>query len=267
MPIRLDELQRRVVVSLYGEAADLEGEIRADGGISAADRLAIYRGNLHATFAKALELGFPVLAALCGAEFFTVLAREFQRAHPSVSGDLQHVGAPLPQYLRQRYAGSEYAYFADVAALEWAREESARAAEAAPPDLQALGAIAADAAPGLRLPLQPGVRLVASRWPVFTIWQAHQGPGEVQPVNLDAGAEHVLAWRARGVQQLECLPPAEHRLLEALQDGATLGDAFDAALATDPAFDIAAALQRCAARGILAGAQAAIGSGVGRAIA
>lgn len=265
--MRLDELQRRFVASLYGEPADIEGAIRADGGISVADRLAIYRGNLHATFARALELEYPVLAALCGAEFFAVLAREFQQAHPSVSGDLQQVGAPLPQYLRQRFAGGEHAYFADVAALEWAREESARAAAAAAPDLQALGAVTADAAPALRLPLQPGVRLIASRWPVYTIWQAHQGPGEVRSVDLGAGAEQVLVWRARGAQQLECLPPAEFRLLEALRGGASLGEAFDLALATDPAFDIAAALQRCATRGILAGVQAAIGNGEGRAIA
>lgn len=251
--MRWDELQRRFVASLYGEPADLAGVIRAGGGISAADRLAIYRGNLHATFATALGLEYPVLAALCGAEFFALLAREFQHAHPSVSGDLQQVGAPLPQYLRQRFAGSEHAYFADVAALEWAREESARAATAAPLDLQALGAITADAAPALRLSLQPSVRLIASRWPVYTIWQAHQGPGEVRSVDLDAGAEHVLAWRARGAQQLECLPPAEFRLLEALQGGASLGEAYDIALATDPAFDIAAALQRSAARGVLSG--------------
>lgn len=254
--MRWDELQRRFVASLYGEQADLDGAIRGDGGISAADRLGIYRNNLHAAFGKALELGFPVIAALCGAEFFAVLAREFQQAQPSVSGDLHPIGAPLPQYLRRRFAGSEYAYFADVAALEWAREESARAADAAPLDLQALGAITAEAAPALRFSIHPSVRLVASRWPVLTIWQAHQEPGEVASVDLGSGAEHVLVWRARGAQQLECLPPAEFRLLEALQDGATLGDAFDAALAADARFDIAAALRRCASRGVLAGVMA-----------
>jgi len=248
-----DDLQRRFVASLYGEAADLDGAIRGAGGISATECLAIYRGNVHAAFAKALELGFPVLAALCGPAFFTVLAREFQQAHPSASGDLHLIGGPLPHYLRQRYAGSEFAYFADVAALEWAREESARAADAAPLDLQALAAIGADAAPALRLAIHPAARLVASRWPVFTIWQAHQAPGEVAHVDLDAGAEYVLVCRARGAQRIECLPAADFRLLEALQGGVPLGDAYDAALATDPDFDIAQALRQCAARGVLAG--------------
>ena len=263
-----DELQRRFVASLYGEPADLDGAIRDDGGIGAADRLAIYRGNLHATFANALRLGFPVIAALCGPEFFAVLAREFQRAHPSASGDLHAIGAPLPQYLRERFADSEYAYFADVAALEWAREEAARAADAPPLDLQALGALAGDEAAALRLTLHPAVRLVASRWPVFTVWQAHQGPGEVARVDLGSGAQQVIVWRARGgTTRLECVAAAELRLLAALQDGASLGDAFDAALGIDPDFDVAAALERCARRGILAGGQAASGSGAGRAIA
>jgi len=262
----LDELQRRFVASLYGEPADLDAAIRSEDGISAADRLAIYRGNLHATFANALRLGFPVIAALCGPAFFAVLAREFQQAHPSASGDLHAIGAPLPQYLRERFADSEYAYFADVAALEWAREEAARAADAPPLDLQVLGAIAGDEAAALRFTLHPAVRLVASRWPVFALWQAHQGPGEVAGVDLGSGPQQVIVWRLRGRQQLECVAAAEWRLLAALQDGATLGDAFDAALGIDPDFDVAAALERCARRGILAG-QAASGSGAGRAIA
>lgn len=246
--MRLTELQQRFVASLYGEPVDLQDVVRSEGGISIEDRVAIYRNNLHAGFEKALALEFPVIAALCGPEFFSTLARDFQHAHPSVSGDLHHIGGPLPQYLRQRFGGGNYAYFADVAALEWAREESARAADAPLLALAALGIVTPEAAPALRFAVHPAVRLVASCWPVLSIWKAHQVAGEVQGVDLEAGPEQVLVRRGVTGPALEQITAADFALLTALHRGGTLGEAFDAALDVDPVFDVAAALQRCVTR-------------------
>lgn len=250
--MRLAELQQCFVASLYGEPVGLQDVVRSEGGISIADRVAIYRNNLHVGFGKALALEFPVIAALCGPEFFTVLAREFQHAHPSVSGDLHHIGGPFPEYLRRRFRDSDYAYFADVAALEWAREESARAADAAPFDLSALGTLSPDAASELRFPIHPSVRLVDSRWPVLAIWVVHQGPGEVHGVDPGSGPERVLVRRSATGLVLERISAANLALLATLQRGDTLGAAFDAALAVDPAFDVSAALQRFVAYGLFA---------------
>ncbi len=118
--MKLADLQRRFVASLYGEPAGIEAAIRGAGGIDARGRIAIYRHNLEAGFAKALALEFPVIAALCGAEYFALLAREFQRAHPSTSGDLHDIGGPFPRYLRQRFGAGDHAYLGVVAALYWA---------------------------------------------------------------------------------------------------------------------------------------------------
>lgn len=266
--MRLADLQRRFVASLYGEPVDLQDVVRSEGGIGIEDRVAIYRNNLHAGFEKALALEFPVIAALCGPEFFSALARDFQHAHPSVSGDLHHIGGPLPQYLRQRFGDSDYAYFADVAALEWAREESTRAADAPLLDLAALGIVTPEETPALRFAVHPAVRLVASCWPVLSIWEAHQVDGDVRGVDLGAGAEQVLVRRGANGTALERIATADCTLLVALQRGDTLGEAFDAALDVDPAFDVAAALQRCVTRGLLTTVlQAAIGNGAGRAMA
>jgi len=166
--------------------------------------------------------------------------------------DLHHIGGPLPHYLRQRYAGSEFAYFADVAALEWAREESARAADAAPLDLRGLSAVADDAAASVRFALHPGVRLVASRWPVLAIWEAHQDPGGVRGVDLGAGPEQVLLRRAASGLVLERISAAEFDLLTTLGRGEPLGAAFDAAIAADSTFDVGAALRRFVAGNVFA---------------
>ena len=108
--------------------------------------------------------------ALCGEAFFTRLAREFQQAHPSACGDLHYVGEPFPPYLRQRFDGGDHAYFADVAALEWAREQAARAADAPPLDLAKLGAHTAADAAGSRIRVHPAVRLTAPLVFVVAAW-------------------------------------------------------------------------------------------------
>lgn len=250
MPIPLADLQRRFVASLYGEPADLQDTIRGEGGIAVADRIAIYRHNLQAGFEKTLALEFPVIAALCGEAFLAVLACEFQQAHPSVSGDLHHVGAPFPAYLRERFRGSEHAYFADVAALEWAREESARAADVAPLDLHSLGGLDEKDPAGMHFLVHPAMRLVESNWPVLSIWEAHQGQGEIPGVDLRAGPEQVLVRRVPSGPALERISATDLVMLATLQRGGTLGEAFDVAVARDPDYDIGAALRRFVAGGV-----------------
>src|ERR1700704_1590626 len=99
-----------------GDAAGVAAQIEANG-LEPAERLDIYRNNLHEGFTKALAIGFPVIERLVGVDYFRQLALDFLRAHPSRAGNLHHIGAPFPRFLRERFADTEYTYFADVAAL------------------------------------------------------------------------------------------------------------------------------------------------------
>ena len=57
--LALRELQTRFAEALFdGADAAVQGEIVADG-VSAAERIDIYRNNLHEGFSKALAIGFP----------------------------------------------------------------------------------------------------------------------------------------------------------------------------------------------------------------
>ena len=130
--LALRELQTRFTDALFdGADAAVQGEIVADG-VSVAERIDIYRNNLREGFSKALAIGFPVIEKLVGAEYFRQLALDFLGAHPSRAGNLHHIGAPFPAFLRERFAETEYAYLTDVAALEWACEEALVAPDAAP---------------------------------------------------------------------------------------------------------------------------------------
>jgi hypothetical protein len=259
-PTALPELQSRVMRSLLGpEDAACLGLLRRDGRPpGAGQRLQVYRNNLFESLTAALQAVYPVLERLVGAGFFRRLAREYIGVHPSRSGNLHDFGAHLADFLAEDEPAAALPYLSDVAALEWARHEVYHAADAAPPELARLAEVPPEAQPRLRLLWQPALRLVASRFPVLDIWRANQdGADESEVVSLDAGGVDLLVARDDAGDfaiEFQPLAPAHYRWLEAsLLRSATLAEATQAALALDPAFDLAGVLREHVARGHVRG--------------
>jgi hypothetical protein len=251
----LRELQTRFSAALFeGADAAVQEQIVA-AGISAAERIDIYRNNLREGFIKALAIGFPVIEKLVGEEYFRQLALDFLSAHPSRAGNLHHIGAPFPAFLRTRFAETEYAYLADVAALEWACEEALIAPDAAAISAENLREIDPAHYEDLRFDLHPACALVQSPYPIVHIWRANQpDAASDDPINLAEGGDNVLVARvARGGIELHQLPAAEFAVLQAFASGRTLGEALEAAQGADPAFDLGAALRRFLSLNILVG--------------
>lgn len=244
--LALRDLQMCFTAALLDGAGDrVHRSIVADG-LPADERLGIYQNNVREGFIKALALGFPVIERLVGTDYFRQLASEFQRKWPSRSGDLLHIGRPFAAFLQLRFQGTEYAYLPDVADLEWAYQEAQLAADREPLTPAAFGAAAASAElESLRLDLHPACVLVQSEFPISRIWFANQSDadsGEV--IDLASGADHVLVRRAPADIEFVRLSRGEFAALESLVSGDSLADAFEAALETDPQFDLAAALCR-----------------------
>jgi hypothetical protein len=250
--LSLRELQQRFAAGLLESSAEaVTGWIRADG-IDPSARLAIYRNNVHAAFIKTLGLEFPVIRRLVGEDYFRQLSLAFLGRHPSRSGDLHHVGMAFASFLGERLAETEYRYLADVARLEWACQECLVAEDSEPLDPQTLRAIPADTYGGLRFTLRPACRLVHSAFPVMRIWEANQPDAAVdQTVDLRSGPDYLVVMRSSRVELCR-VPGGDFHLLTAFSRGRSLDGALDAALASDPQFDLGVALQRCIGLGVLA---------------
>ena len=227
-PTSLRDAQRTLARALRkpddtAPGSDLFG---APAAIAVPDRLAVYRNNARQFFRTALALTYPVLQRRVGEDFFRQLATEYRAVHPSRSGDLHWVGAEFPGWLEARLRDSEYAWLADLARLEWACEEAAAAPTRAPVSLQSLAAIPPESLDGVRLRLQPSLRLVASRWPVWSVWSANQAAG-AGPVDLEAGPEHCacVATVDAGVAVFR-LGIEAYGLLAELRQDASLADAL-----------------------------------------
>jgi hypothetical protein len=249
----LRELQRCVRDALLGGDQRAAAEVEGDG-LTPEARLDIYRHHVVTTLTAALESTFPVVCRLVDRRFFAYAADAFIRDNPPDGPCLFEYGRAFPDFLAAFPACRDQAYLADVARLEWAMNEALHAEDAEPLDPERLAAVAPEDMPRLVLRLDPSLSLLASPWPVDRIWRANQ---EVAPpdsaVDLGAGSVCLEIRREGGDVVMRALEPADHALRRGLLGRETLERAAAAALAIDPAFDLAAALGNLIAERILVG--------------
>ncbi|MGF1560886.1 MAG: DUF2063 domain-containing protein [Geminicoccaceae bacterium] len=249
----LRDLQQAFKRGVYeGDAHVLDGVIRSDG-VAPDERLAIYRNNTFASLIGVLEAAFPVVERLVGERFFRATARRFIEQTPPREAQLARYGGAFPAFLAQFAPAKHLGYLADVARLEWARNEAYFAADAPTLEVRLVEGLAPEALMALTLDLHASARLLSSAFAIDAIWQANQPVHERVPrVDVDR-PEAVLVLRPAFCVEQMLLQPGEHALLEALQAGRPLGDAASVALARQDALD----LQGVLARHFLAGTFAA----------
>jgi hypothetical protein len=216
-----------------------------------ARRFGLYRGNLTAAWDKALAAAFPVMRALVGEEFFSALAREYGKAHPSKTGDLNQFGAHFAEFLSHFPHVAAYPYFPDVAALEWEVHKAHYADNAETLTAERFAQIDPNRLDHALLGLHPACALTSSPWAIVDMWLAHQpGSDYALPSELQR-TSHSLIVRPQWKAGVLPLSPAAYAALSALRGGHTLGTALDAALDLDENFDFASNLQQWLHHGVL----------------
>jgi hypothetical protein len=200
-------------------------------GASVAQRFAVYRNNVVAGLVNALQSRFPVVAELVGEAFFKAMAQNFLVASPPRSPLLFLYGEAFPAFIEGFAPAADLPYLPDVARLEMARGRAYHAADAKPLAADAYASLTPDALETTTLILHPSVELLVSRFPILSIWQAHQGRDRPSIAMWDAEAALIVR------PELDVM---EHRL----PDG---GFAFISALAGGASFTQAAAVAAKAA--------------------
>ena len=248
----LPELQGAFAAAIFagdGDGTPLLAHCAGDPG-RAARGLAAYRRSILGNLSAAVEATYPVLAAIVGPDFLAAAARRYARERPSRSGDLNAYGSDFDQFLVGYAPAAALPYLPAVARLEWLIQEVYGAADSPEPDLATLAATAPEAWGELRFQLAPAHGCLAEDWPVARIWEVNQPDyaGDFA-VDFERGQTVLVHRRPQGIA-VEALPPGEYTLLNALGAGETLATAVQAA-AQDEGFDLAAALQRGIAHGLL----------------
>jgi len=239
MSLSLSELQQRFAAAILAPEDP-------DCGI------AVYRNTIRSNYRNALGATYKVTRALVGDAFFHAAVDAFVAASPSRAGDLNVYGADFPDFLTAYPYGRELAYLPDVARLEWALDEAARAADndSSPQDLlAALAAVPANVVAAQGFTLAPSCRLLFSPHPVMRIWQAHHD--ESVRVDFDAGPDYLLVRRQGDVPIIERVAHADYAFLSALEKGQDLATALGEALAADDAYAVGTALGALISNGTL----------------
>jgi len=241
----LERLQAKFAEALTDppRAQDIAAEI--DGRVPRTlDRLALYRGNVHAAWEKALASAYPVVRALVGEDFLGGLARAYGRAHPSTSGDLNRFGADFADFVRDFEHTQGLPYLGDVAELEWAVHRAHYAADSFGLSRDRIAALPPADLLAARFELHPACAWIESPFPVASIWLAHQ-PNATVALPDDLGRrEFALVTRPGWRVEVLASSAGEVVALKHLHAGADMECAIGVALGIEPQFNFARALVR-----------------------
>ena len=229
-------------------AALLDPEAKCPDGLStwngsdAVHRFAVYRNNIFVSLIDALSKTFTVTNQLVGDAFFQAMARVYIIDQPPVSPLLIRHGNDFPLFIDRFAPAKTVPYLADVARLEWLRVDAYHAADAHPLEHADLARVDAEELANVRLSPLPGASVLRSRYPVVSIWAAHQGTGTMWTVDLDV-PEDALVTRPRLDVLVTHLPKGFSTAIEMLNAGSPLGEATSAAADETPSFNPADFLQ------------------------
>jgi hypothetical protein len=196
--------------------------------VSPSDNLSIYRNNASVSFRVALEHTFPVVRRRVGDDYFRQLSVQYRARYPSRSGDLHWIGRDFPAFLLEQLDGGEYAWLADLARLEWLRTQASIVRHEPPVAADVLARFAPAQLETLVFTLQPSLHLVASAFPIFSVWLANQ-TGNAPPVDQSLAAEQGMVLGRADLLEVRRLEPRLFSYLCALQAGAPLGEAITTA--------------------------------------
>ena len=216
----------------------------------AAIQMAVYQNNARETYQKALYASYPVIASLAGRDCFEGLAEKYRSEYPSASGDLMQFGSRFPEFLQGLYGDTNYAYFTDVAHLEWACEEVLTTSECKPVLPDQVRSLYGDACLNIRFKVADQARLISSDYPILDIWRAHQS-AVLKTVDLDQGPDHIVVQRRRDDAVMSRISPGAFELAHEFRRCVTLGDVFESWTAVYDAGDFGQALEELLATGLL----------------
>ncbi len=249
--VGLRELQSALGRAVLGHEEPSLADVIEGDGMAPSARLRIYRHHYESSLTEALTSIYPVVCRLVDERFFAFAAHEYIKSSPPGRACLHEYGADFAEFLAGFPPCRELVYLPDVARLEQQINASLHAPAEAALGTEAFLDVAPGDYPRLNFRLLPSLGYLESPWPVDRIWLVQQA-GREAAIDLGEGGCR-LEIRQRGEEVVFCrLDTPEFTLRRALLAGQTLEGAAAATLAADPMFDLAMALRRLLAEGLVA---------------
>jgi hypothetical protein len=216
--------------------------LEARHGLPPERRFAVYRNNVCVGLVDALAERFPVCRQLVGDEFFRAMARRYAREFPPRTPMLFEYGDGFATFVANFEPARELPYLPDVARLEYAVGVAYHAENATPLATDVIRALPLDRLEEATATWHPSMHVVASNYPIVSIWRRHMSHEPMTPLALDRG-EEALVVRPELAVVVALLPAGGTAFVDALKAGRIFEQAVTAAIGVAGDFDLTACLQ------------------------
>jgi len=230
--------------------AAISASVRAQQGLSAADRLAIYHRAYRARLREALATAFDKTWSYLGDELFAELADGYIAAHPSKTSNLRWYGAGFPAHLAETLP--DHPVVAELARFEWTLGLAFDAEDRAPLSAAALQDVAPETWEELRFVQHPSVQQLPLAWNAPALWRALEDGHEPPEAQESERIGHWLVWRHAGQPHFRSLPQQEAQALQSIAWGASFGEVCEQT-GEDNMLALAGYLQTWLSQEVLAG--------------
>jgi hypothetical protein len=238
----LADFQQSFAVAVLDVALPPPPSIRGARCGNVTRRFDIHRNKVATSLVGALAQRYPVTRRLIGPESFSAMARLYTIHNPPRSPVLLGYGDAFPDFIRSLGRMPSIEYLADISELESALSRAYHAADATPLSVDVFSRLGPDLLEDLVVSFHPSASLVASRFPVVSIWEENRSDDEDKPVTR-WGTEAALVARPDEAVQIWLLPIGGYAFLAALTKGATLAEATRIAASAEADFDLTANLE------------------------
>lgn len=246
-PLTRNETMQKRDIGGASIAKEADSFIKPNDRLSSFERLEIYNRQYWFRLFSSFEEDFPGLKSVIGSRRFESLMRAYLEAHPSRSFTLRNLGSSLVHWLKQNshHAGPHAEAAIAMTALEWAHIEAFDNEARQPLTIEEIATLDDNS----RIALQPYLRLLDLPFAVDDALlairdSAHDEASQASnavgihvvrraPTSRRPKREHIYlaVHRHEDTVYYKRLAPEDYFLLHAIEQGASFGEAIEAAFA------------------------------------
>lgn len=197
------------------------------GALSPAERVGVYAEMYWLRLRDVLRAEFPQVRAVLGDEDFDVLAAKYLRAHPSTHPSLDWLGQHLAHFLRERPVEGA-PFLADLAALEFARNQVFIAPDSPVASRDALTRVTPETAATTRFTLTHAVQVLSLEHDVRALFRAQADGASWRDVEIARQPTALVVFRQGFEVFHDAVSAEEASALRLALSGATLPALCDA---------------------------------------
>ena len=235
--MNLSELEKAFASAVFSKQPSIDitkiaRSVLPHGGLSAEQRIGIYRNSAHGILCNHLIAIYAVTLQLLGKERFMSVCSAYIDQYPPSNMHLADYGETLIGYLDQHPILEENQWITCIAKLEWARHAAWHGANQLISDFSVLGGMNDTQQGSIQFHLPKSAHLLSLSVPADDVWLAHQSESietitaALSRVNL-ADARFLIVWRCgRSLEQARLIQQ-EHHFLHHASSGKSLKDLAD----------------------------------------